>query len=320
MPSALTATFVLKALAVAGVVELQPNIGANKSDEWNCRECRRDGRFRGPVVARQHAAHYDSLGVPLFQVVRRGVLFEGEQLRRLHRETVSEDARRKGGAHEAYRIDMPVDEFPWFYAKLRARFLEMFHEPLVTGANMSMDAYSLRWSRGLMRPDAPIGYIHEDGGDMEMCADVSMPREFASPQASGWKWDDAGACVAMLIGLRVPESTSGLAHSFVFAPDAARGGPAPTYSGMSVVEAVAEGELVTFNPYRYHSQYTPAGEADFGAVPFPKETRQQIVGFGLRQVPSSGSGRGRWILQRMCKGTSDPAVKKPIDMAEHHPA
>jgi hypothetical protein len=320
MPGVLIATSVMIACAVANAVELQLNIFSNESDEYNCQgECRRAGRFRAPGRSRRHAAHYDALGAPLFRVVRRGFLLEGAELSQLHRETVSGDARREGGAHETYRIDMPVDKFPWFYTKLQARFLEMFHEPLVTGVNMSMDAYSLRWSRGLMRPDAPIGYIHEDGDDMEMCADISMPREFANPQSSGWKWDDAGTCVAMLIGLRVPESTSGLAHSFVFAPDAVRGEPAPAYSGMSV-EAVAEGELVTFNPYRYHSQYTPAGEADFGAGPMPKETRQQIVGFGLRQVPSSGSGRGRWILQRMCKGTSDPAVKRPIDMAARHPA
>jgi len=280
----------------------------------------RPSTFRAPYSAHDHEETYERLGVPLWQVVRRGFLFEGKDLERLHSEVFVDPKRHKNDTYETHRVTMPVQDHSFFYGRLQHRFAEIFGEPLLVQEGMQMSMYSMRWSRALLEPNAPIGFTHEDGDDLEMCADLELPPEFAKPEASGWKWDAQGTAVAMLIGLRVPDSESGLGHSFVYSPDKARGEKArPQQRELKVIESVGEGEFVTFNPYRFHSQYVPVNDSDFSTRSSPKETRQQIVGFGLRQVPIFGGrhSKGRWVLQTMCKGTSNPAVKKPVGDDAH---
>ena len=163
----------------------------------------RPSTFTCPERARDHEAFYASLGVPLWQVVRRGFLFEGEDLRRLKDEIQVEQF--KGDTFEAHHVCMETRNHPFYYDRLQQKFHDIFGEPLLIGGMMRMDMFNMRWSRALMEPNAPIGYVHEDGDDLEMCADLELPPDLAAPELSdsGWRWDECGTAVALLIGLRV---------------------------------------------------------------------------------------------------------------------
>ena len=48
--------------------------------------------------------------MPLWQVVRRGFLFEGKDLERLHSEVFVDPKRHKNDTYETHRVTMPVQD------------------------------------------------------------------------------------------------------------------------------------------------------------------------------------------------------------------
>ncbi|CAE8681140.1 unnamed protein product [Polarella glacialis] len=120
----------------------------------------------------------------------------------------------------------------------------------------------------------------------------------------------------MLVPLRVPATPWGRARTVLLGNSSQVRGVAraPPSSAQELAHTVSSkaGDYLFFHALRYHAQMRPSGEQDF-PEPGSDPRRDTLVGFALRQVPLDGSGRGRgsgrWLLLRMCQGTSDPKLK-----------
>lgn len=255
------------------------------------------------------------VGQPLLEV-QTGPFFSKEELTTVQKLSLGPTWNESTGLDNgnttdfgSYHILLDFDEHRWIYAKLESLFVDTFHEPLVMGEGLELDVYSIRWGSHWLGSDR-YGFIHDDCEDMQLCTQY-LPPELAHPELSGWKWDTSVG-TAMVIPLRVPSAPSGKAHSLLFS-ETSRGDSLPSKEAMKEVSSEA-GSYVFFNMFRHHTQRGPLHEDDVQAV-HEDPRRDHLIGFALRQVPEDSQGErgaGRWVLGRMCKGTSNPAVKEVL--------
>mmetsp|Transcript_19374 Transcript_19374/g.30754 ORF Transcript_19374/g.30754 Transcript_19374/m.30754 type:complete len:367 (+) Transcript_19374:78-1178(+) len=216
--------------------------------------------------------------------------------------------------HGWYRIPVPRGgDFEFFYEGVRDAFNRTFRRELETPVDLDIfyiDDFDSHWSSDETYASSYPGaayWIHNDCSNFRICYEETPYKgedftgngvAFVLPVALPSKVDFRDGHDMMPAGLELYNISHG--HR-----DEAGDLQKPWNRQWMDVYRYNLGEIIFFNAFRWHSGHVPRA-SEFLDKDNPDHKRAETVGFAAELKT------GKWVLFRMCKGSTDDKAKEKI--------